>query len=90
MATSIALITFGALVLIAQFLEWYNFGNWNSVSPRYVFEYFELRPVPHISMTSTLWDLPLSMILFVVGFIFSVIGVIFSTLRGDTEGRASH
>jgi uncharacterized membrane protein len=50
----------GALVLVAQYLEWQSFGNWNAVSFRYVLVYFELQPPTFPSPEARVWDLPLS------------------------------
>ena len=38
----------GVLVLFAQWIEWFNFGNWNPISVRYAFHYFGIQP-PHFT-----------------------------------------
>jgi len=64
----------GALVLLAQYLEWQSFGNWNEVSLGYVLAYFEVQPLPFISPASRLWALPISAVLIAAGGALSAVG----------------
>ena len=80
MCAFVVLISLSALVVVAQFLEWHSYGNWNPVSPRYVFEYFEMRPA-HIALASRLWDLPLSLILLFAGCSIAAAYGVLSRLR---------
>src|SRR5271163_3358159 len=77
--------TLGALVLFAQCIEWWSFGNWNPVSVRYAFDYFEIQPPYFISTALGMhkifrWardgilDLPLNITLLGVGGFIAVIG----------------
>jgi len=77
MIIGIVIGALGALVLFAQCMQWLSFGNWNSVSVRYAFDYFAIHP-PHIStalgilkifnwLRDRLLDLPLSIVLLGIG-----------------------
>ena len=69
------LAALGALVLLAQYLEWRSFGNWNAVSVRYVLTYFEVQPPPFISPASLIWDLPISAVLIGAGGAIAIVGM---------------
>ena len=60
------LAALGLLVLLAQYLEWRSFGNWNAVSVRYVLTYFEVQ-LPFVSPTSRILDFPISAVLIGAG-----------------------
>jgi hypothetical protein len=64
----------GLLVVIAQTLEWWSFGNWNPVSLRYVLDYFTIRPPHFVPMAGKIWDLPANVVLLVVGALIATIG----------------
>ncbi len=76
----------GALVLMAQCMEWLSFGNWNPVSIRYALNYFAIH-TPHFGAASTgirkffnwledaLLGLPLSLVLIGIGGLIAAIGV---------------
>jgi hypothetical protein len=66
--------TLGALVLLAQYLEWRSFGNWNEVSLGYVLAYFEVQPLPFISPASRLWELPINAVLIAAGGALITVG----------------
>ena len=75
----------GALVLFAQWIEWFSFGNWNPISVRYAFDYFGIQP-PHFISTALgigkifnwlgdgFLDLPLSVVLLGTGGLIAAIG----------------
>jgi hypothetical protein len=65
MITGFIIAALGTLVLFAQCMEWFSFGNWNSVSVQYAFGYFDIR-VPHF-ISICFSRLPLSVTLLVVG-----------------------
>src|SRR5262249_58626057 len=64
----------GALVLLAQYLEWQSFGNWNAVSLRYALVYFDVQRLLLISPASRVWDLPLSAVLIGLGGAVATVG----------------
>jgi len=51
MITGLVIGALGALVLFAQWIEWFSFGNWNPISVRYAFDYFGFQP-PHFISTA--------------------------------------
>src|ERR1700733_281211 len=76
----------GMLVVFAQCIEWWSFGNWNQVSVRYAFEYFT-RHSPNLILTASLdiskifnrlrdglLNLPLSIVLLGIGCLITAIG----------------
>jgi hypothetical protein len=81
----LAIAALGVLVVCAQCIEWWNFGNWNPVSVRYAVEYFERQPSHFISralgvlkifnwLREEFLDLPLSVILLGIGSLIAAIG----------------
>ena len=93
MTTGIVFGALGALVLIAQCMEWLSFGNWNPVSARYALNYFAVH-TPHFGSTTTIMrkifnrlengflDLPLSMVLLGIGGLIAATGVRHAQRRG--------
>jgi hypothetical protein len=85
MITGFVIGALGVLVLFAQWIEWFSFGNWNPISVRYAFDYFGIQP-PHFISTalgvqkSLNWlrngvlDLPLSVVLLGTGGLIAAIG----------------
>ena len=83
--TGFVIGTLGALVLFAQWIEWFSFGNWNPISVRYAFDYFGIQP-PHFISTALgfrkifnwlrdgFLDLPLSVVLLGIGGLIAAIG----------------
>ena len=79
------LAALGVLVLLAQYLEWRSFGNWNSVSFRYALAYFDVQRLLLISPASRVWDLPLSAVLMGLGGAVATVGA-YCRLRSSRTG----
>ena len=85
MILGFAIGALGMLVVFAQCIEWWSFGNWNQVSVRYAFEYFT-RQSPNFILTALdvprifnwlrdgLLNLPLSIVLLGIGGLITAIG----------------
>lgn len=85
MITGLVIGALGALVLFAQWIEWFSFGNWNPISVRYAFDYFAIQ-LPHFIsralgvqkifnwLRDGFLDLPLSIILLGTGGLIAAIG----------------
>jgi hypothetical protein len=90
----------GALVLFAQCLEWWSFGNWNPVSVRYALNYFAIHP-PHFvstafgiqrifnSLEDEFLNLPLSIVLLGIGGLIAAIGAKHAQQRGKKAREKS-
>jgi hypothetical protein len=63
----------GVLIVAAQSLEWWAYGNWNPVTLRYVFIYFFDSP-PRFAAERG-WNLPLSGTLIGVGALVAAVGM---------------
>ncbi len=85
MITGLVIGALGALVLFAQWIEWFSFGNWNPISVGYAFDYFGLQSPHFISATlgiqrifnwlcDAFFDLPLSLVLLGIGGLIAIIG----------------
>src|ERR1700747_3091104 len=79
----------GALALLAQYLEWQSFGNWNAVSLRYVSAYFEVQLPPFISPASLIWDFPISAVLMGAGGSIAIIGM-YCLQKSSRTGHVMH
>jgi hypothetical protein len=79
------LAALGAFVLLAQYLEWRSFGNWNAVSLRYALAYFDVQRLLLISPASRVWDLPLSAVLMGLGGAVATVGA-FCRQRSSRPG----
>jgi len=71
----IAFGMFGALVLVCQFVEWWSFGNWNTVSIGYVLNYFRIQPSHFILYPVNLLALPVNFVSLSIGALMSGIGI---------------
>ena len=57
-----ACVVVGALVLAAQIAEWWRFGDWNTVSVRYVLGYFNIPGTLAFSSEYGSLDFPVSLL----------------------------
>jgi hypothetical protein len=69
-----AIVAMGALIVAAQTLEWWNYGNWNPVTLRYVFVYFFDSPARFAAVRG--WNLPLSGTLVGAGALVATVGIL--------------
>jgi hypothetical protein len=79
----------GALVLLAQYLEWQSYGNWNAVSLRYALAYFNVQLPLLNSPTWRVWDLPLSAVLIGLGAAIAVVGI-YCWRKSSRQGNVMH
>jgi uncharacterized membrane protein SirB2 len=73
MILAFAILALGALIIFAQSIEWWTFGNWNPVSVRYALGYFEIQP--RSFTTQKFLDFPLSMVFLAISILIAAIGV---------------
>lgn len=100
MIAGFAIGALGALVLFAQCAEWWSFGNWNPVSIRYAFDYFEIQP-PHFNSTTLgiqkifnwlrdgFLNLPLSIVLLGIGSLLAAVGTTTLAKNRADSGHSS-
>lgn len=67
-------VILGVLVLAAQAAEWWSFGDWNTVSIRYVLGYFNILRASLISNEYGFLDLPISFLLIGSGALIALLG----------------
>jgi hypothetical protein len=93
MTTGFVIGTLGALIVLAQGLEWWSFGDWNPVSIGYVLDHFRIQPpnfYPTASGKLTNWlrdkclDFPLSIALLGIGGVIAAIGIRHARKRATT------
>jgi hypothetical protein len=69
-----AIVAMGALIVAAQTLEWWSYGNWNPVTLRYVFIHFFDSPTRFAAVRG--WNLPLSGTLVGAGALVATVGIL--------------
>lgn len=101
MITGFIIGALGALVLFAQCIEWWSFGNWNPVSVHYALNYFAIH-LPHFVSTATgiqkmfnwledgFLNLPLSIVLLGIGGLIAAMGAKQAQQRGKRAREKSN
>jgi hypothetical protein len=86
--TGFALVALGGLILCAQCAEWLSYGNWNTVSFRYVLGYFKIQLPVFLERGKPL-DFSVSWALLVIGSLIAVLGRYFGSSRSGSSGSGA-